>query len=94
MIVSDADSAISLAIDSVFGNAHVEHRQCEWHLGRKLREHLPDAILADQRHPITRALTDAFHHPRAWIALEQAISSEFATGRHRPLTLAVRWMET
>lgn len=94
VIVSDAGNALPLAIQSVFGDAELEHRQCEWHLGRKLREHLPDAILADQRHPISRALLDAFHNQRAWRALDQAIRAEHATGEHRPLMLAVRWMET
>jgi hypothetical protein len=94
VIVSDADNALALAIQGVFGDVGVEHRQCEWHLGRKLREHLPDEVLADQRHPITRALLDAFHNPRAWSALEQAIRDEHANGEHRPLSLAVRWMET
>ncbi len=94
MIVSDADNALRLAIGSVFGDAHVEHRQCEWHLQRKLREHLPDAILTDQRHPVTRALPDAFYNQRAWTTLEQAIRDEHAGGEHGPLALAVRWMET
>lgn len=47
VIVSDADHALALAIRSVFGESGIEHRQCEWHLGRKLRYHLPDEVLAD-----------------------------------------------
>lgn len=58
VIVSDADNALACAIDSVFG-AGPEHRLCQWHLAHKLREHLPDAVLADREHPITRALPDA-----------------------------------
>jgi hypothetical protein len=96
VIVSDADNTLALAIDSAFGDALAEHRQCECHLGRKLRDHLSDEILADPRHPITRALTDAFHRQRAWNALDEAIRDEHASGEHRPLTLAlaVKWLET
>jgi len=94
VIVSDADHALAAAIESAFGDAPVEHRLCEWHLGRKLREHLPDPILSDRDHPIPRALADAFHTPQAWDALTQAIRDEHLVGEHRPLTLAVRWLET
>ena len=86
-------SCSACAIDAVFGHT-VEHRLCEWHLGRKLREHLPEAILDDRDHPITRALAGAFHTPQAWSALVQAIEHEHAAGQHSPLTLAVRWLET
>ncbi|HEY6397561.1 MAG TPA: hypothetical protein VIX82_08930 [Solirubrobacteraceae bacterium] len=93
VIVSDADNALPLAIRSVFGE-EVEHRQCEWHLGRKLRQHVPDQVLADPGHPITRALPDAFRTLQAWVRLEQAIRVEHSTGEHGPLTLAVKWIET
>jgi hypothetical protein len=92
VIVTDADNALALAVKGVFGHALCEHRQCEWHLGRKLREHLPEAILDDPRHPITRALPSAFHTSQGWRALEQAVRDQ-----HRydgPLTLAVHWLET
>lgn len=93
VIVSDADNALPLAIRGVFGDSP-EHRQCEWHLGRKLRQHLPDQILNDRGHPITRALIDAFHSLEAWDRLDSAIRAEHADGEHRPLTLAVNWMDT
>ena len=93
VIVSDADNALALTISNLFGD-EVEHRQCEWHLGRKLRQHLPDEILADRSHPISRALLDAFHSPEAWDKLEHAIRAEHADGEHRPLGLAVKWMDT
>jgi hypothetical protein len=83
-----------LAIEGVFGDADPEHRQCEWHLGRKLREHVPAAILADPKHPITRSLPGAFHTPQAWSALEEAIRDEHTSAEHGPLTLAVRWLDT
>lgn len=91
VIVSDADHALALAIKSVFADATVEHRLCEWHLGRKLREHLPDELLTDHGHPITRALPNAFHSPQAWSELEYAIREEHA---NRPLTLAIKWLAT
>lgn len=94
VIVSDADNALPLAIQSVFVDVVPEHRQCEWHLGRKLRYHLPDQLLADPKHPIARALPDAFHTLQAWTRLEQAIGAEHTDGEHRPLTLAVKWIET
>jgi hypothetical protein len=88
VIVTDADHALALAIKSVFGET-VEHRLCEWHLGRNLRQHLPDEILADRWHPITKALPDAFHSLKGWERLEQAIEAERTLGLHRPLALAV-----
>lgn len=92
-IVSDADNALRLAIHAIFGEA-TEHRQCEWHLARKLREHLPDEILADPRHPITRALIDAFRTTEGWRRLDQAIRSEHTSSKHPPLTLALNWMDS
>jgi hypothetical protein len=94
VIVTDADNALALAVKSVFAGARVEHRLCEWHLGRKLRDHLPDELLADSGHPVTRALRDAFHSPQTWSALEYAIREEHTTGQHGPLTLAIKWLET
>lgn len=93
VIVSDADNALALAIWAAFGDT-VEHRQCEWHLGRKLREHLPEEILADPRHEITRALPGAFHDHRGWRTLDVSIRDEHATGEHGPLALAVKWLDT
>jgi hypothetical protein len=90
VIVSDADNALACAIRSVFGAAGVEHRLCEWHLGRKLREHLPDKVLDDRAHPITRALPAAFHTPDGWGELLAAIDDEHASGRS--LTLALHWL--
>src|SRR5205085_3410952 len=93
VIVSDADNALALTIRNLFGD-EAEHRQCEWHLGRKLRQHLPDEILDDRVHPISRALLDAFQSLEGWDRLEQAIRTEHTRGEHRPLGLAVKWMET
>ena len=93
VIVSDADNALTLTIRNLFGDA-VEHRQCEWHLGRKLRQHLPDEILAQRTHPITVALLDAFHSLERWDRLEHAIRAEHTSGEHRPLGLALKWLDT
>ena len=81
-------------IGCVFGESGVEHRQCEWHLARKLRYHLPEEVLADREHPITRALPDAFHTLEGWLTLEHAIRAEHTTGKHGPLGLAIKWLET
>ncbi len=94
VIVSDADNALRRAIQGSFGDTELEHRQCEWHLGRKLRQHLPDLVLADAKHPITRALIDAFHSLEAWSRLDQAIRADDARGEHGPLTLAINWLDT
>jgi hypothetical protein len=94
VIVTDADNALALAVKSVFADAATEHRLCEWHLGRKLRDHLPDELLADPGHPVSRALPDAFRSPQAWSALDYAVREEHATGPHGPLALAVKWLET
>lgn len=67
---------------------------CEWHLGRKLRDHLPDSLLADHDHPVTRALPGAFTSPQAWRELIDAIDAEHTTGEHAPLTLTVKWLAT
>src|SRR5436305_8487320 len=93
VIVSDADNALALTIRNLFGDA-VEHRQCEWHLGRKLRQHLPDEILTERTHPITVALLDAFHSLERWDRLEHAIRAEHTSGEHRPLGLALKWLDT
>jgi hypothetical protein len=94
VIVTDADNALALAIKGAFGEVGVEHRLCEWHLSRNLRGHLPDEILADRWHPITRALSDAFQTLEAWERLEQAIEAERTYGQHRPLALAVKWIDS
>ena len=93
VIVSAADNALACAIQSVFADARPEHRLCEWHLGRKLREHLPDAILEDLRHPIARALPGALHGPAAGKTLVEAIDAAHADGAGPALTVAVRWLE-
>jgi hypothetical protein len=94
VIVTDADNALAGAIQSVFADAGPAHRLCEWHPGRKLREHLPEPVLNDRDHPISRALAGAFHSAQAWNALVQAIGDEHAAGEQGPLTLATRWLET
>lgn len=91
VIVSDADNALACAISSVFGEAGPEHRLCEWHLGRNLRQHLPEAILDDGRHPITRALGGAFRSPEGLRALLDAIDREHSQGES--MALAVSWLE-
>ncbi len=93
VIVSDADNALTLAVNNVFGD-RVEHRLCEWHLGRKLREHLPAELLADGRHPIVCTLPEAFRGPENWRRLQRAIETEHAEGKHGPLPLAIQWMQT
>lgn len=66
---------------------------CEWHLGRNLGQHLPDGILADRWHPITKALPNAFHSLEGWERLAHAIDGERTRGLHRPLALAVKWLD-
>jgi hypothetical protein len=96
VIVSDADHALACAVESVFADAEQapEHRLCEWHLSRKLREHLPDSVLKDLAHPITRALPNAFHTTQAWADLLDAIHAENDSGCDSPLTLTLRWLAT
>jgi len=94
VVVSDADKALACAIETTFTAAAPEHRLCEWHLGRKLRDHLPDTLLADHTHPVTRALPAAFHSPRAWRELTDAIDAEHTAGEPGPLTLILNWLAT
>ncbi|MHB8657458.1 MAG: transposase [Solirubrobacteraceae bacterium] len=94
VIVTDADNALASAIKQVFVEPAPEHRLCEWHLGRKLRYHLPDELLAEPVHPVTRALPNAFHSPRAWSELESAIRDEHTHGEHGPLAVAIKWLES
>ena len=94
VIVSDADKALACAIDTAFAAAAPEHRLCEWHLGRKLRDHLPDSLLADHAHPVTRALPAAFHSPEKWQQLTHAIALEQADRSHGPLALTLKWLAT
>jgi hypothetical protein len=91
VIVSDADNALACAVASVFGERGTEHRTCEWHLGRKLREHLPNPILEDRDNPIARALPGALRTAEGW----QALIDEIAEQRsHEPsLRLAQSWLE-
>jgi hypothetical protein len=91
VIVSDADHALACAIRSVFGERGPEHRLCEWHLGRKLREHLPEEALEDRSHPVARALPGAFRSPEQWEALLAAIDAE-PPGGHS-MALARSWLE-
>jgi hypothetical protein len=80
------------AIDGLSASeAGTEHRLCEWHLGRKLREHLPEAILDDRGHPVGKALGDAFRSPEGWRALVEAIEREHA--ERSSLGLATSWLE-
>ena len=60
----------------------------------QLRYHLPEEVLADRQHPITRALWDAFHSIEGWTRLEHAIQAEHLSGEHGPLTLAINWLDT
>jgi hypothetical protein len=94
VIVSDADNALARAVQTVFGDAGLEHRLCEWHLGRKLRYHLPDEVLGNPRHPITRALPNAFYSPQAWGTLERAIHDEHDAAGQPSLQVAIKWLET
>ena len=94
VIISDADKALACAIDTVFATTAAEHRLCEWHLGRKVRDHVPDSLLADHAHPVTRALPGAFHSTAQWRELIEAITLEQAGGLHGPLTLTVNWLAT
>jgi len=94
VIVTDSDKALALAIKNVFGDREVEHRICEWHLGHKLREHIPREVLDDPRHPISRTLPEAFRDQTAWKTLERAIREGHASGEPASLTLAVKWLDT
>ncbi len=96
VIVSDADHALACAVEGAFGGAPAapEHRLCEWHLSRKLRQHLPDEVLNDPAYPITRALPNAFHTPQAWRDLMDAIAAENGSDDDYSLTLTLRWLET
>ena len=60
----DAEAAVARAVLFADFGEQVEHRICEWHLERKLRYHLPEALLADRGHPLTRALDGAFKNGR------------------------------
>ena len=91
VIVSDADHALACAIRSVFGETGPEHRLCEWHLGRKLREHLPEEVLENRSHPVSRALASAFRGPEQWETLLCAIAAEPPGGRS--MALARGWLE-
>lgn len=91
VIVSDADHALARAISSAFGDAGTEHRVCEWHLGRKLREHLPDAVLEDRANPITSFLPSAFHGKEDWQSLVDEIAEQ--ASREPSLGLAQSWLD-
>lgn len=91
VIVSDADTALACAVASVFGAAGTEHRVCEWHLGRKLREHLPDAVLEDRANPLTRSLPAAFRSEEGWRGLVDEIAQ--GASREPSFGLAQSWLD-
>jgi hypothetical protein len=45
-------------------------------------------------HPVNRALTGVFYTLENWAQLDRAIQSEHTSGQHRPLTLAVNWIDS
>ena len=52
---------------------------------------MPDEILDDHDHPITRAVGSAFHTPAGWSALVQAIGEAHTVGQ--PLSVALGWLD-
>lgn len=78
-------------MSSAFGQCGTEHRICEWHLGRKLREHLPDPILEDRDNPIARALPAAFRSAEGWQGLIDEIAGQGSGDRS--LALAQSWLD-
>jgi hypothetical protein len=90
VVVSDADTALACAVVSAFGTVGTEHRVCEWHLGRKLREHLPDPVLEDGGDPIARTLPGAFRSTEGWRALVEEIAAR--APREPSLGLAHSWL--
>jgi hypothetical protein len=91
VIVSDADTALACAVASVFGAAGTEHRVCEWHLGRKLREHLPDAVLEDRANPLTSSLSGAFRSKEGWRDLVDEVAQ--GASREPSFGLAQSWLD-
>jgi hypothetical protein len=71
IVVSDMDSAIARAVVEQFPTA--EHRWSEFHLKRSVANALPERVLADAAHPVTKALEFAFTAVPNYRAFERAV---------------------
>ena len=71
IVVSDMDSAIARAVVELFPTA--EHRWSEFHLKRSVANALPERVLADAAHPVTKALEFALTAVLNYRAFERAV---------------------
>jgi hypothetical protein len=89
IVVSDMDPAIARAVAELFPEA--EHRWSEFHLKRSIENALPDRILSDGDHPVTKAFEFAFTAPNNCAALEVAIRDAAASGPR--FKGALKWLD-
>jgi len=89
VVVSDMDSAIARAVAELFPTA--EHRWSEFHLKRSVANALPERVLADAAHPVTKALEFAFTAVPNYTAFERAVRE--ATVSEPDFSGALKWLE-
>jgi hypothetical protein len=89
VVVSDMDSAIARAVAELFPDA--EQRWSEFHLKRSAVNALPERVLVDAAHPVTKALEFAFTAVPNYRAFENAVKE--AAGSEPDFGGALKWLE-
>jgi hypothetical protein len=77
IVVSDMDAAIGRAVAELFPNA--EHRWSEFHLKRSLENSLPERVLAEDDHPVSKAFEFACTAPTNYASFEAAVRAAAAS---------------
>ncbi len=96
VVITDMDHGLRLGVGRAFVDANGElpdMRIGEWHLGRSLRNRLPDSLAADHTNVVMQRLGPAFSEPARWHAFIAAVQAEHAAGTHGPLTGLLRWID-
>jgi Transposase, Mutator family len=89
VVVSDMDAAIGRAVAELFPDA--EHRWSEFHLKRSLENSLPERVLEDDDHPVSKAFEFAFTAPNNYATFEAAVQA--AAASEPGFNGALKWLD-
>lgn len=89
VVVSDMDAAIGRAVAELFPDA--EHRWSEFHLKRSLENSLPERVLEDEHHPVSKAFEFAFTAPSNYATIEAAVQA--AAASEPGFEGALKWLD-
>ena len=89
VVVSDMDAAIGRAVAELFPDA--EHRWSEFHLKRSLQNSLPERVLEDDDHPVSKAFEFAFTAPSNYAGFEAAVHA--AAASEPGFKAALKWLD-